>query len=462
MHTYLADRALLTHGWAEDVLIEVEPEGNISGVTPGAAGTGGAERLRGHVLPGMVDLHSHAFQRGLAGLAQRLPPAGEASFWGWREEMYAFASRLGPEVAAVAAQLFVELLKGGYTSVVEFHYLHNQADGSPYADRAAMALALHEAALEAGIALTLLPTVYLQAGVGGEPLEGPQRRFALDPDGWGRLAGALEAAFRDDPQRRLGLALHSVRAVPGEAIRAAVAAAKARRGPAASALPIHAHLAEQPREVRECLDRHGHRPLALLREAAEVDGAWCLVHGTHLVPDELREVARAGATVGLCPTTEADLGDGVFPLADHLAAGGGFGVGSDANVATDAAGELRLLEWGQRLAHLRRTVAATADQPHTGRALWGGALLGGAKAAGRPAGRLAPGFRADLVVLDPDHPSLAGRAGDRALDGFLFAPGSPVRDVMVGGAWRVRDGRHPAEAAVARAYRRAMGRAIPG
>lgn len=456
MRTYLADRALLPYGWAERVLIEVEPEGNIASLTPEGAMAPGVERLSGCVIPGMVDLHSHAFQRGLAGLTQRLPE-GEASFWGWREQMYAFAAKLRPEdQAVIAAQLFVELLKGGYTTVVEFHYLHHQPDGQPYAERAAMALAVHEAARETGIALTLLPTVYMQAGVAGGALEGAQRRFALDPEGWSRLADGLEAAFRDDPNRRLGLGLHSVRAVPAAAIREAVAAAEARGG----FLPVHVHLAEQPREVRDCLEHLGKRPLAVLEEAAELDANWCLVHGTHLTPEELAAVARRQAVVGLCPTTEADLGDGIFPLAQHLGLGGQFGVGSDSNIATDAAGELRLLEQGQRLAHLRRTVAASAEQPNCGHALWTQALLGGAKAAGRPTGRLAPGFRADLVVLDAEHPSLAGRGPELLLDSFLFAPGSAVRDVMVGGTWCVRDGHHPAEAAVGRAYRDTMRRLL--
>lgn len=459
MRTYLADRALTPHGWVDGLLIEVEPEGNIAGIVPaGRAPPPGVERIDGVVIPGMVDLHSHAFQRGLAGLTQRLAE-GEASFWGWREQMYAFAARLGPEdEAAIAAQLYVELLKGGCTTVVEFHYLHRQPDGTPYGEPATMALALHEAAREAGIALTLLPAVYMQAGVTGAPLEGAQRRFALDPDGWCRVADALEATFRDDPHRRVGLALHSVRAVPPAAIAAAVAAAGRRDG---GHLPIHVHLAEQPREVRECRERHGKPPLALLRDAAELDAAWCLVHGTHLTAEEVAQVARSQAVVGLCPTTEADLGDGIFPLAELLAAGGQFGVGSDANVATDAAAELRLLEQGQRLAHLRRTVAASPGEPHCGRALWTRAALGGAKAAGRPVGRLAPGFRADLVVLDPDHPSLAARGGDLLLDALLFAPGSAVRDVMVGGAWRIRDGHHPAERTIARAYREALARTLP-
>lgn len=457
MQTFIADHALLPHGWAENVLIEVEPEGNIASIGPdGDAAAAEAERLAGFVVPGMVDLHSHAFQRGLAGLTQRLAE-GEASFWGWREQMYAFAARLRPEdQAAIAAQLYVELLKGGYTTVCEFHYLHHQPDGAAYDDGPAMSLALHEAALETGIALTLLPALYMQAGVDGEPLAPPQRRFALDPDGWHRLAEALTTAFRDDPQRRLGLAIHSVRAVPAPAIAEAVTAARADD----PGLPIHIHLAEQPREVRECLERLGRPPLAVLRGAVDLDPGWCLVHGTHLNPAELAQVAAHQAVIGLCPTTEADLGDGVFPLADHLDQQGLLGIGSDSNIATDAAAELRLLEHGQRLTRLRRTVAAAPERPHCGAALWTMAACAGAKAAGRPAGRLAPGFRADLVVLDPEHPSLAARDGDQALDSLLFAPGNPIRDVMVGGVWRIRDGVHPAERSIARAYRATLARLL--
>ena len=250
--------------------------------------------------------------------------------------------------------------------------------------------------------------------------------------------------------------MHSVRAVPAPAITAAVALARAED----AGVPIHVHLAEQPREVRDCLERLGRRPLAVLREAAEIDASWCLVHGTHLTETEIALVAARQAVIGLCPTTEADLGDGIFPLPEHRAHQGQLGIGSDSNITTEAAAELRLLEHGQRLTRLRRTVMAAAGQPHCGTALWALAAIGGARAAGRPAGRLAPGFRADLVVLDPEHPSLVGRRGDLVLDGFLFAPGRPVRDVMVGGQWRVRDGRHPAEASIARAYRRTMARLL--
>ena len=451
MRTYLADTVLLPQGWARDVLIEVEPSGNIARVTTDAK-AGAAEAIRGIVLPGMIDLHSHAFQRALAGLTQRLG-SDPASFWTWRDTMYAFAEKITPDdERAIAAQLYVELLKGGYTSVVEFHYLHHAPEGQRYAEPAAMSVALHEAALEAGIALTLLPVVYMQAGVDGSPLSGAQRRFALDPEGWRGLAQIVEGIFAGDANRRLGLALHSVRAVPPAAITAAVAAVLEQ----ADEPPIHIHLAEQPKEIRDCLERHNLRPLRLLTEAADLDHRWCLVHGTHLTSDELAFVAGRQAVIGLCPSTEADLGDGIFPLAEYLALGGGYGIGSDSNMITDAADELRLLEQGQRLSELRRVAAASPEQPHCGPALWNAALQGGARAAGRPAGRLAPGSRADLVVLDPDHPGLVARSGDALLDSHLFAPGSAVRDVMVGGAWVLRDGHHTGEASIARSYRRTL------
>ena len=455
MRTYLADAALLPQGWADNVLIEVEPSGNIASIAPERSARD-AERIDGFVVPGMIDLHSHAFQRALAGLTQKLG-ADEASFWTWRDVMYRFAERITPdEQRAIAAQLQVELLKGGYTSVVEFHYLHHQPDGRTYDEPAAMSLAIHEAALETGIALTLLPVVYMQAGVDGSPLAGAQRRFALDPDGWAELAARLDRAFADDANRRVGLAVHSVRAVPQAAIGAAAAAARAQSGQ----MPIHIHLAEQPKEVRDCLERYGRRPLELVTEVAALDPFWCLVHGTHLTEAEIAAVADAQAVVGLCPSTEADLGDGIFPLTPLLAGGGRYGIGSDSNMTTDATAELRLLEQSQRFAQLRRVVAAGEAMPHCGTALWADALLGGAKAAGRPVGRLAPGFRADFIVLDRDHPSLYGRDGDLVLDSLLFAPGNAVRDVMVGGLWCLRDGHHAAELTIGRAYRRALDRLL--
>lgn len=450
----LAPHALLPHGWEACVRIELAPDGNILGVRPGDDGSD-CERLAGPVIAGMPDLHSHAFQRAMAGLVQRLEPA-ESTFWGWRQAMYRFLAELTPDdVRAIAAQLYVELLKGGYTSVAEFHYLHNAPDGRPYADPAEMCLALHEAASDAGIGLTLLPSLYMTGGFDGRALEGGQRRFHLDPDGLFRLLDRLEALFRDDPARKLGIAPHSLRAVPLPALREVVSEIR-RRMPAA---PVHIHIAEQEREVEECVAHTGRRPFALLAGTVPLDAGFCLIHVTHLDDAESAALAASPAVAGLCPTTEADLGDGVFRLPEHLAGGGRIGIGTDSQALTSAAGELRLMEYAQRLTTRRRLVAATPAEPSTGARLWRAALAGGAQASGRPVGRIAPGFRADLLVLDADHPSLIATPDDRLLDALVFAPGpSPIRDVMVDGAWRIREGAHALDVPVGEAYRKVLRR----
>ena len=453
---YWASSALLPQGWADDVRIEVGPEGNILQVEPGAA-PDGLERLPGIILPGMGDVHCHAFQRALAGLAERLGP-DEASFWSWRRTMYDFLAKLGPDdVCAIAAQLYMELLKGGYTAVGEFHYLHHAPDGTPYDEPAIMALALHEAAAEVGIGLTLLPSLYMTGGFNGEPLDPAQRRFRLDPDQLFRLLDRLDGTFRDDPARQLGIAPHSLRAAPAAALVEAVRQMDGRGAPG----PIHIHVAEQVREVRECLERYGRRPFERLADLVEIGSHWCIVHATHLDEGELGRLAASGAVAGLCPTTEANLGDGVFPLAAFLDHDGRFAIGSDSNVATSVAEELRLLEYGQRLTMLRRCVAASPTEPHCGAFLWRRALAGAALALGRPVGRIAPGFRADLVAVEARAPSLLARQGDQILDALVFAPATaPVLDVMVGGVWRIRHGRHAAEVRIADAYRKAMRRLL--
>jgi formimidoylglutamate deiminase len=453
MPTLWAETALLPDGWARDVRLEVGADGSLVAVRPGDAGED-CERLAGTVVPGMPDLHCHAFQRAMAGLAQRLEP-GEASFWTWRETMYRFLERLRPEdVAAIAAQLYVELLEGGYTTVVEFHYLHHDRDGRPYADPASMAWAVDAGAREAGIALTLLPVVYMTGGFDGRELEGGQRRFRLDPAGALDLLQRLARRLGDDPDRALGLAPHSLRAVPPAALVEAV------RG-ADPSWPLHIHVAEQVREVRDCLEATGRRSLARLADLVELGERWCLVHATHLDDEEVLLLAGSGAVAGLCPTTEADLGDGLFRLPEHLDGGGRLGIGSDSNVGTDAFAELRLLEYGQRLTSLRRLVAASEAEPSTGGRLWRTALAGGAQASGRPIGRLVPGCRADLLVLDGASPTHAGLAGDRLLDAVIFGPGrAPIRDVMVGGRWVVRDGVHPRRAAIGAAYRDVLARLL--
>lgn len=452
-----ADRVRLPEGWAEGVRIELTDSGDIAALIPGGSPEG-AERLAGPVVPGLPDLHSHAFQRAMAGLAERVGEGGD-SFWSWRRTMYGFVARLTPDdVHAIAAQLQIEMLKAGYTAVAEFHYLHHDPDGRPYADPAALSRAVLAAARETGIALTHLPVLYMTGGLDGRPLADGQRRFAGTPAG---LLALLEAlAPETGPDLRLGLALHSLRAVPAGALREALAGLRARDPDA----PIHIHAAEQPKEVEECLNHLGARPVEFLLEQAGVDRRWCLIHATHMTEAEATALAASGAVAGLCPTTEANLGDGLFRWEPFRRAGGRFGIGSDSHVSVDPREELRWLHYGQRLAAGRRSFGLPGRSPHLGARLWLNAADGGAQALGRAAGRLAPGRRADFLVLDPDHPSLCGPSlcgheGDALLDALVFANhGNPVRDVVVGGRRVVAAGRHPAEETVAARYRRTVAR----
>ena len=327
MHSLLAPRAMLPSGWARNVRIDIAPDGTIAGVLPNAPRGGDRTlRLAGPVVPGMANLHSHAFQRAMAGLAEkRRDPAD--SFWTWREAMYRAANAVGPdELGAIARFLFIEMLKAGYTSVGEFHYLHNDRDGRPYADPAEMCVRLIHAAAETGIALTVMPVLYMCAGFDNAPLEPAQRRFAADED---RLLAILESLRwhgRDSTMLQVGIAPHSLRAVPVEVVRRI-----------AAGLPedtaIHIHVAEQMREVEDCIAATGARPVELLMAEAPVGPSWCLIHATHVTTDEIADIAASGAVAGLCPITEANLGDGVFPLGEFLTAGGRFGIGSDSNVA---------------------------------------------------------------------------------------------------------------------------------
>jgi formimidoylglutamate deiminase len=449
-----AERALLPDGWSEAVRFEVDAGGDILRAEPGSA-PAGAERIAGVVLPGMPNLHGHAFQRAMAGLAERLAP-GEASFWSWREVMYRFLEGIGPEEQrAIAAQLYSEMLEAGYTAAGEFHYLHQQPDGRAYDDPALMSRAVLEAGRESGIGLTLLPALYMSGGFGGQPPEHSQRRFIHAIDGFGRLLERLASDIGDHPELRLGIALHSLRAVPDAALLEAIGIID---GIDAFA-PVHIHVAEQAREVRECLEWCGERPVAHLLHTVAISRRFCLIHATHMTPEETTEVAASGAVAGLCPTTEANLGDGLFNLGQYLAEGGAFGIGSDSHVSISPIEELRWLEYGQRLSSLRRLVAADEAEPHTGARLFKAALEGGAQALGRRIGRLAPGHRADLVRIDRDHPRLAGREGDLLLDALVFSGNTNlVRDVMVGGRWLVQDGRHVDRDRIAAAYLDAIAR----
>jgi len=450
-----APQALLSSGWALDVLIEFSADGDIVEITA-EADPGEAPRAAGPVVPGMPNLHSHAFQRAMAGLAEHTS-GGDDSFWTWREVMYRFLERLSPDqVHDIAAQLYIEMLKQGYTAVGEFHYLHHDPHGRPYANSAEMSIQVVSAALEVGIGITHLPVLYCFGGFGGAETGPGQRRFLNTPDELLEIVKTVGDHFPGDTQVRVGIAPHSLRAVTPETLFDAVAGIGALDREA----PIHIHIAEQVREIEDCLEWSGQRPVQWLLDHAEVDDHWCLVHATHMTDPETASLAKSGAIAGLCPTTEANLGDGLFQAPLYLQAGGHFGIGSDSHISISPVEELRWLEYGQRLAHRRRSLLT--DVPHAsavGAGLYRMAVAGGAAALGRPIGALAPSYRADLVVLDAEAPVLYGKAEDRILDAFVFAGNQNlVRDVMVGGEWRVREGRHLQEEAVLQNFRSALAR----
>lgn len=400
-------------------------------------------------LPGLANLHSHAFQRAMAGLAERQGDPND-SFWTWRELMYRFAGRFDPDLLhAVACQLYAEMLEAGYTTVCEFHYLHHQPDGRPYADPAAMSKALAAAARDTGIRLTLLPVLYMSGGFDGRALSERQRRFGHSLDGYLSLLQSLRASRGDTLE--VGVALHSLRAVPADAMGALLGAIRAEP------MPIHVHIAEQLPEVEECIALRGARPVRWLLDNADVDARWTLVHATHLDAGEVAGIAASGATVAICPTTEANLGDGLFPLAGYLAAGGHWGVGSDSHVSVSLVEELRWLEYGQRLLTHRRNVAVSPRQPSTGALLFSEAHAGGLRACGQPASV------GDRVRLDGGAPALAGATEGDLLDRFVFAGNRPlVREVDVAGRACVREGRHVDAAGIEARFSGAMRRLLAG
>ncbi|MEZ4414434.1 MAG: formimidoylglutamate deiminase [Gemmatimonadota bacterium] len=450
VHTLFSESALLPSGWRRDVLFTFDDTGTLVAVQPDAAGDD-HERAGGPVVPGIPNLHSHAFQWALAGRAERGHPDGD-SFWTWRTLLYDFLNRLDPDaVEAIATALYLEMLEAGYTSVVEFHYLHHGPAGRAYEDRAEMALRLGRAADATGIRLTLLPVVY-EAGGFGVDLAPEQARLRLSLYDALTVLERLEAS---DFGHRLGLALHSLRAVRSETIRDLVE----DRTLLARPHTIHIHVAEQLREVEECQARLGARPVRWLLDAADVDERWCLVHCTHVDEDELHGVIRSGAVVALCPTTEANLGDGVFPFANYERGGGRWGVGSDSQVSVNPFEELRWLEYEQRLVQQKRNVITAGTARSTGRALFEGVLSGAWSAVADNVGRLEPGSRADLLVFDRDQPRRWGRDEDALLDTLVFSGSdSAPLHVMVGGRWVVRDRAHTARASLLPALREALRR----
>jgi formimidoylglutamate deiminase len=446
--SFFFNQALLADGWAEHVRISVE-NGLVAAVEVGAEKSV-SDQHHAVALPAMGNVHSHAFQRAMAGMAETAGPSGD-SFWTWREIMYRSVDRLTPEdLQAVAAQAYVEMLEGGFGRVGEFHYLHHDLDGSRYADHGVMSEAIIAAAAETGIGLTHLPVFYAHSGFGGQQPNHGQRRFVHDVDGFAALIDQARDAAKALPDAVVGIAPHSLRAVTAEEL----AALEQLAGDA----PIHIHIAEQVKEVEDCLGWSGQRPVEWLLDHLPVDQRWCLVHATHMTAEETLGLAKSGAVAGLCPITEANLGDGLFPAPEFMAAGGRIGMGSDSNVMIDASEELRWLEYGQRLTRRGRNMLAGGEGASTGQRLFDASLLGGAQALGVEAG-LAVGHAADMVSLDMTHPSLSGKRGAAVLDAWIFAAGRGAIDHV----WRrgeavVQGGRHVARQEIAARYAKVVKR----
>jgi formimidoylglutamate deiminase len=446
MQKIWAETALTPEGWQRDVLVSVDSSGVIASVEAGSQPDGART---GILLPAPVNLHSHAFQRAMAGLTERRGDDPSDSFWTWRKLMYRFLNHLGPEhVEAITAFVQMEMLEAGYAAVAEFHYLHHQPGGVPYDNLPELSSRISAAAATSGIGLTLLPVLYEHGGCDGRALGPGQIRFGNDPDRFGKLWEGAKASLRHLPSdANIGVAPHSLRAVSNGGLTFAEALAPDR--------PIHMHLAEQVAEVEEVEAAWGKRPADWLMSAHNITNRWCLIHCTQMTPDETVRLAQTGAVAGLCPITESSLGDGIFDGMRYTGAGGKFGVGSDSNIRISLAEELRTLEYSQRLQHRGRAMLATPEKS-TGRVLFDGACAGGAQAAGRPTGAIAPGMYADLVALDAHHIDLTGRPGDTLLDSFIFAgDSSMVSEVWAAGRHMVRDGRHVAREAITSAYRKA-------
>ncbi|HBF32497.1 formimidoylglutamate deiminase [Rhizobium sp.] len=425
-----AKQALLPDGWAKDVRLTLKDR-SISAIEHGVEAQAGDERHE-IVLPTIANLHSHAFQRGMAGLAELRGPDSD-SFWSWRTVMYRFALTMSPEqMQAIAAQLYVEMLEAGFGRVGEFHYLHHDRDGSPYNNRAEMAERIVAASDETGIGLTLLPVFYAHSGFGGLAPNDGQRRFINDLDGFAELLDGAKKAASRLPGSVTGIAPHSLRAVTPEELSAL------QQLPFDG--PIHIHVAEQVKEVEDCVAWSGKRPVEWLLDNADLTQRWCLIHGTHMTEDETVRMAKSGAIAGLCPITEANLGDGTFNASVFLEQGGRFGVGSDSNILIGLADELRQLEYSQRLSHRARNVMAVPGGS-TGRYVFDGAVAGGATALMAQTG-LVVGKPADVVSLKPQHD--LGLSGDQILDSFIFANGAAVDCVWVGGIKQVEAGLHKA------------------
>ncbi|MDB4533860.1 formimidoylglutamate deiminase [Vicingaceae bacterium] len=455
MTSFWFKSALLESGWADDVLIEVDQTGVIVDIKTECRTNG--ESGNGIAIPGMINVHSHAFQRAFAGLSEYRTSEGD-SFWTWRRLMYDFLQKLSPaDCYAIARHLFVEMLKAGYTHVGEFHYVHNSQGGARYTNIAEMADAVVRAACDAGIGICMLPVLYQRGGFDDSEPDAAQQRFCLSVDELMEIAQGVSDDWQDNVNVSVGIAPHSLRACSMDRISELTTEFE-RRHPGR---PIHIHVAEQTKEVEDCIAANGATPVEYLMDHQEVDQRWCLIHATHMTESEHRRVAENGAVVGLCPATEANLGDGIFATESHLAMKGKIAIGSDSHICVDLRGELRLIENSVRLTTRRRAVLCDESES-VGRFLYSQACRGGAQALGLSAGQMAVGSRADIIVLDSLHPNMAARRYDRWLDSFVFCESgdSPVSDTMVAGKWVIKDRSHISQDDALREYRQSLARCL--
>ncbi len=439
-----AENILLDDGWASNQTITIE-QGIITAIESGMID--GAEIAKGAVIPGMVNCHSHAFQRAFAGFSEQ-GSEGQDSFWTWRKIMYQFLAQL-TEIDAknIAKQLYIEMLKMGYTRVAEFHYLHHDIDGSNYSDNSAelatMAQAIFEAAKESGIGLTLLPVLYQHSGFGEQPPTDGQKRFINSTEQFNQLVSDSFSLSKQFPNTNVGIAPHSLRAVDKTSLKSAIKHVRALDKQA----PVHIHISEQQKEVDDCLNHYGKRPVQWLLDNIELDKHWCLIHATHLDESERKGIIAKEAIAGICPTTEANLGDGIFPTTEFMAENGTIAIGSDSHISVNPIEELRWLEYAQRLIRQQRAILATKEQASVGQNLWQQAAIGGAQSTNSNTGCLAIGKQADLVVLDSNKTQLFANANQHLLDSVIFASQqSPVSDVMVNGQWKIKNQQHTEQA----------------
>lgn len=437
------EKALLSDGWAHNVRITID-EGIITGINHSPKQAHDTEMPI--VIPGMTNVHSHAFQRAFAGLTE-LKTSNQDNFWSWREAMYSLLSHLGPdEIEIITQQLYVEMLKAGYTHVGEFHYIHNDKDGKPYRDHTIMSSSIIDVAIDIGIRITHLPVFYAHSGFGGKsPTEG-QKRFLHTPQSFLSLYTELDSYYANHPSVKIGIAPHSLRAsTPDELTELFENVASTTR--------IHIHIAEQLAEVEDCCAWSGQRPVDWLYDHFDIDSRWCLVHATHVTESELKRIADSKTSVGLCPTTEANLGDGIFPTAEYLARGGKICIGSDSHVSISPIEELRFLEYEQRLIHRKRGILSSPGKS-VGQSLWMETATNGSNALGTAGGSISIGRCADLIALNPNCPSLITKDDRTRMDGVVFDGNiNPVTDVMVNGQWVIKDCHHPAENEIFNAFR---------